>query len=172
MSGVHKYPTISFRVSDYERREIDAKIKASGMLKKDYFVRSCIYNRVCVVGKRETIEPLVKELRQMQEQMKSLGQQFGMDGEVSLSNEELKELEINYVNLLKAVIWLLDGATYLWQEQKETDKREDEDCTIPQNIGKDDKATDKRKATDAFAQKDNDNGVKKQSCAGTQDCKN
>lgn len=57
MSGVHKHPTISFRVSDYERREIDAKIKASGMLKKDYFVRSCIYNRVCVVGKKETIYP-------------------------------------------------------------------------------------------------------------------
>ena len=77
MSGVHKYPTISFRVSDYERREIDAKIKASGMLKKDYFVRSCIYNRVCVVGKRETIEPLVKELRQMQEQMKYKLYHFG-----------------------------------------------------------------------------------------------
>ena len=43
MPGVHKNPTISFRISDYERREIEAKIKASGMLKKDYFVRSCIY---------------------------------------------------------------------------------------------------------------------------------
>ena len=31
MSGVHKHPTISFRVSDYERREIDARIKAIGM---------------------------------------------------------------------------------------------------------------------------------------------
>lgn len=47
MPGVHKNPTISFRISDYERREIEAKIKASGMLKKDYFVRSCIYNHVC-----------------------------------------------------------------------------------------------------------------------------
>ena len=55
MPGVHKNPTISFRISDYERREIEAKIKASGMLKKDYFVRSCIYNHVCVVGKKETV---------------------------------------------------------------------------------------------------------------------
>lgn len=53
MSGVHKYPTISFRISPRERDEIEAKIKASGMQKKDYFVRSCIYNKVCVVGKRE-----------------------------------------------------------------------------------------------------------------------
>ena len=51
MSGVHKYPTISFRISPRERDEIEAKIKASGMQKKDYFVRSCIYNKVCVVAK-------------------------------------------------------------------------------------------------------------------------
>lgn len=50
MSGTHKYPTISFRISPREREEIEAKIFTSGMKKKDYFVRSCIYNRVCVVG--------------------------------------------------------------------------------------------------------------------------
>lgn len=59
MSGVHKYPTISFRISPRERDEIEAKIKASGMQKKDYFVRSCIYNKVCVVGKKEVIYQLV-----------------------------------------------------------------------------------------------------------------
>ncbi len=51
MSGVHKHPTISFRVSDREREMIEAKILASGMQKKDYFVRSCIYNKICVVGR-------------------------------------------------------------------------------------------------------------------------
>ncbi len=55
MSGTHKYPTISFRISPREREEIEAKIFASGMKKKDYFVRSCIYNRVCVVGKKRYI---------------------------------------------------------------------------------------------------------------------
>lgn len=34
MSNKHKYPTISFRISDSSRREIEARIKASGMLKK------------------------------------------------------------------------------------------------------------------------------------------
>ena len=115
MSGQHKYPTISFRISDYERREIEAKIKASGMMKKDYFARSCIYNRVCVVGKKETIYPLVEELRKMQKAMVQLGQEFGIDGEVSLSEEELKEMQTDYLNMLKAIIWMLDGAKYLWQ---------------------------------------------------------
>lgn len=125
MSGVHKHPTISFRVSDYERREIDARIKASGMLKKDYFVRSCIYNRVCVVGKKETIYPLVEELRQMREQMKCLGEQLGIKGEVLLSEEELAEMQTDYLNMLKAVIWMLDGARYLWEENKNSVKEGD-----------------------------------------------
>jgi len=47
MSGTHKYHTISFRISLRERQEIEARISVSGMKKKDYFVRSCIYNRVC-----------------------------------------------------------------------------------------------------------------------------
>ena len=84
MNGVHKYPTISFRISPRERDEIEAKIKASGMQKKDYFVRSCIYNKVCVVGKKEVIYQL--------EQMKN-----------------------DCLDMLKAIIWMLDGAKYLWQ---------------------------------------------------------
>ena len=35
MSGTHKYPTISFRISSREREEIEAKIFTSGMKKKD-----------------------------------------------------------------------------------------------------------------------------------------
>lgn len=124
MSGQHKYPTISFRISDQERREIEAKIKASGMMKKDYFARSCIYNRVCVVGKKETIYPLVEELRKTRKKMVQLAQEFGIDGEISLSEEELKEMQTDYLNMLKAIIWMLDGAKYLWQG-KEDDMDED-----------------------------------------------
>lgn len=62
MSNQHKHPTISFRISDAERKQIEARILASGMMKKDYFVRSCIYNRICVVGKKETIYPLCRLL--------------------------------------------------------------------------------------------------------------
>ncbi len=60
MSNKHKNPTISFRITDAERKQIEARILASGMMKKNYFVRSCIYNRICVVGKKETIYPLVQ----------------------------------------------------------------------------------------------------------------
>lgn len=115
MSGKHKNPTISFRVSDYERQAIEANIKISGMLKKDYFIRSCIYNRVCVVGKKETIYPLVEELRRMQERMEKLGEQFKAEGEIAMPEEEFADMQTDYLHLLRAIIRMLDGAKYLWE---------------------------------------------------------
>ena len=114
MSGTHKYPTISFRISPREREEIEAKIFASGMKKKDYFVRSCIYNRVCVVGKKETVYQIVEKLQEMQSHMEELaGQIKGEKPEVT--TEEISELQTSYEDMLKAILWMLDGAKYLWR---------------------------------------------------------
>ena len=114
MSGTHKYPTISFRISPREREEIEAKIFASGMKKKDYFVRSCIYTRVCVVGKKETVYQIVEKLQEMQSRMEELAEQIkGEKPEVT--TEEIRELQTTYEDMLKAILWVLDGAKYLWQ---------------------------------------------------------
>lgn len=115
MSGVHKYPTISFRVSPRERDEIEAKITASGMQKKDYFIRSCIYNRVCVVGKKEVVYRLVEEMQMMQMNLIDIVSQFEQQ-EVTLSTEGIKEMRNDCLSMLKAILWMLDGAKYLWQE--------------------------------------------------------
>ena len=114
MSGTHKYPTISFRISPREREEIEAKIFASGMKKKAYLVRSCIYNRVCVVGKKETVYQIVEKLQEMQSRMEELAEQIkGEKPEVT--TEEIRELQTTYEDMLKAILWVLDGAKYLWQ---------------------------------------------------------
>ena len=114
MSGTHKYPTISFRISPREREEIEAKIFASGMKKKDYFVRSCIYNKVCVVGKKEVIYQLVEELQLMQYNIAEILKQFE-EQEILLSDEGLEQMKNDCLDMLKAIIWMLDGAKYLWQ---------------------------------------------------------
>ena len=114
MSGVHKYPTISFRVSDREREMIEAKILASGMQKKDYFVRSCIYNRICVVGKKEVIYQLVEELQNMQTNLSELVKQLGQQ-EVTLTADGLEDMRNDCMDMLQAIIAMLDGAKYLWQ---------------------------------------------------------
>ena len=118
MSGVHKYPTISFRVSDRERDMIEAKILASGMQKKDYFVRSCIYNRICVVGKKEVIYQLVEELQNMQTNISELVRQLEQR-DVTLTDEGLEDMRNDCMDMLQAIISMLDGAKYLWQGTKE-----------------------------------------------------
>ena len=124
MSGVHKNPTISFRITEDERRQIEAKIIASGMSKKDYFARSCIYNRVCVVGKKETVYRLVEVLREMQTVIQEVAEQLRKE-ETTLTNEGLQEMQTDFVNMLKAILWMLDGARYLW-EGANTGKKQSE----------------------------------------------
>ena len=108
MSGVHKYPTISFRVSPREREEIEAKILASGMSKRDYFVRSCIYNRVCVVGKKELIYQLVEELKIMQTNIREVAEQLEQ-AEITLSEEGLQDMKNDCLDMLKASNYLAAG---------------------------------------------------------------
>ena len=119
MSGTHKYPTISFRISPREREEIEAKIFTSGMKKKDYFVRSCIYNKVCVVGKREVIYQLVEELQLMQYNIAEILKQFE-EQEILLSDEGLEQMKNDCLDMLKAILWMLDGARYLWEDKEKS----------------------------------------------------
>lgn len=114
MSGVHKNPTISFRISDRQREQIEAKIIASGMSKKDYFIRSCIYNRICVVGKKELIYRLVQELHMMHTFLQEIMEQM-MNSELQLSQEGMEDMKNEYLDMLKAMIDMLDGAKYLWE---------------------------------------------------------
>lgn len=126
MSNQHKHPTISFRISDAERKQIETRILASGMMKKDYFVRSCIYSRICVVGKKETIYPLVQTVNALYLQLLDMQKEFIECCEPSALNnlptsDEIKELQTNYNNMLTAIIDMLDGAKYLWEgEHHET----------------------------------------------------
>ena len=116
MSGVHKYPTISFRVSPRQREEIEAKILASGLSKKDYFIRSCIYNRVCVVGKKEVIYKLVQELETMQTTIKEVAGQLEQ-GKTDISAEGLEDMKHDFLDMLKAIFLLLTWQSFPFCQQ-------------------------------------------------------
>ena len=117
MNNQHKNPTISFRITDAERKQIEARILASGMMKKDYFVRSCIYNHICVVGKKETIYPLVQTVNALYLQLLEIQKSFTATNTSHTlpSSEDIKELQTEYINMLTVIIDLLDGAKYLWE---------------------------------------------------------
>lgn len=118
MSNKHKNPTISFRITDAERKQIEARILASGMMKKDYFVRSCIYNHICVVGKKETIYPLVQTVNALYLQLLDMQEAFTAPDrkfDVLPSSNDINDLQTQYTNMLTAIIDLLNGAKYLWE---------------------------------------------------------
>ena len=118
MSNRHKNKTISFRITEAERQQIEARILASGMMKKDYFIRSCIYNRICVVGKKETIYPLVQTVNALYLQLLEMQKAFtSSDRNIDTlpSSDDINELQTEYTNMLTAIIDLLDGAKYLWE---------------------------------------------------------
>ena len=118
MSNKHKNPTISFRITDAERKQIEARILASGMMKKDYFVRSGIYNRICVVGRKETIYPLVQTVNALYLQLLEMQKAFTSTTctlDMLPSSDEINELQTEYTNMLTAIIDLLNGAKYLWE---------------------------------------------------------
>ena len=120
MSNQHKHPTISFRISDAERKQIEARILASGMMKKYYFVRSSIYNRICVVGKKETIYPLVQTVNALYLQLLKMQKAFvgyyqNQNSDNLPTSNEIAELQTSYNNMLSAIIELLDAAKYLWE---------------------------------------------------------
>ncbi len=65
MGNKHKNPTISFRITDAEQKQIEARILASGMMKKDYFVRfgiCVVYHRKRSVSFPASIPPQLKSM--------------------------------------------------------------------------------------------------------------
>lgn len=72
MPGKHSEPTIAFRPTSWQKALIEERAKASGMFKKDFIARSCIYSNIVVVGKRERIQRLVDEVQEMQITMKEI----------------------------------------------------------------------------------------------------
>ena len=62
---------------------------------------------------------LVEELQLMQYNIAEILKQFEKQ-EVLLSEEGLKQMKNDCLDMLKAIIWMLDGAKYLWQETEKS----------------------------------------------------
>lgn len=120
MPGIHKDPTMSFRPSEWQRAEIEARIKLSGHLKKDFITRACIYANIVVVGKKENVDKIVKAVQTMQQEKKQIAGQF-LIGTDLISSDELEQQKRDYLALVIAVVDILNGASYLFKEDKIND---------------------------------------------------
>ena len=116
--GKHNTTTISFRVNSYEKATIEERVKVSGMKKQDYIVRSCIYNHVCVVGKKKTIEIIRSEMREMSLVLEDVAKDLKSEKPV-ISEPALDSMTERYLAFLEAAVWMLKGSCYLWEDNKD-----------------------------------------------------
>ena len=76
------------------------------MKKHDYIVRSCIYNHVCVVGKKETIEIIRSEMKEMCLVLEDVAKDLKSEKPV-ISEPVLDSMTERYLAFLEAALWML-----------------------------------------------------------------
>lgn len=122
MPGKHKEPTIAFRPSAWERAIIEQRVSLSGMYKKDFIARSCIYSNIVVVGKRENVQRIVDAIQEMQSVMNDLARQL-QSGGFSLSDGSYEELKRDYLAFVITVVDIVNGAAYLFGKEPPGNRR-------------------------------------------------
>ena len=122
MPGKHKETTIAFRPSAWARAVIEQRAALSGIYKKDFITRSCVYSHITVVGKKENVQRIVDALQEMQTVMKELAGQIQFGGFL-LSEERYQELKNDYLALVITVVDIVDGAAYLFGKENPAERR-------------------------------------------------
>lgn len=122
MPGIHKEPTIAFRPSAWARAIIEQRAALSGIYKKDFITRSCVYSNIVVVGKKENIQRIVDALQEMQAVMKEIAGQI-QSGDFSLTDESYQELKRDYMALVVTIVDIAEGAAYLFEKEPPTNQR-------------------------------------------------
>lgn len=109
MSGLDKNRqrnhTISFRVSEAEAQELEARIEVSGLAKNQYYIHSCLYGRIVVVGSRENVDRLIDCVHDMELMLKILLEE-AEKGNVEATSREIQRVKEEYCAMLKALLEL------------------------------------------------------------------
>lgn len=122
MPGKHKEPTIAFRPSAWARTLIEQRVALSGLYKKDFITRSCVYSNIVVVGKKENIQRIIDALQEMQIVMREIAGQI-RSGDFSLSDRNYQELKEDYLALVLTIVDIVDGAAYLFGKEPPSKRR-------------------------------------------------
>ena len=126
MPGIHKWKTLSFRPSESERQLIEARAKVSGMHKKDFIAKSCIYSSVCVVGNKKHIESLVLAVQDLRFTLNDIAS--GMTtGNFAVPSDDFVTMRMEYMSLVSSLMEIIDASAYLFNavvpQKSEVDKQ-------------------------------------------------
>ena len=123
MPSHHKgHPTIAFRPSEWARALIDERASLSGLYKKDFITRSCVYSNIVIVGKEENIQRIVDAVQELRTVMIEIAGQI-QSGDFILSDESYEELKQDYLALAITLVEILDGAAYLFDKTPPENRR-------------------------------------------------
>ena len=123
MPSHHKgHPTIAFRPSEWARALIDQRAALSGLYKKDFITRSCVYSNIVVVGKEENIQRIVDAVQELRTVMIDIAGQI-QSGDFILSDESYEELKQDYLAIAITLVEILDGAAYLFEKKPPENRR-------------------------------------------------
>ena len=123
MPSHHKgHPTIAFRPSEWARALIDQRAALSGLYKKDFITRSCVYSNIVIVGKEENIQRIVDAVQELRTVMIEIAGQI-QSGDFILSDESYAELKQDYLALAITLVEILDGAAYFFDKTPPENRR-------------------------------------------------
>ena len=86
---------MNFRVTPEEKQMIEERVKLSGMAKGEYFIQSCMYQKISVLGNIRTFDAIKESVSRLDLKLMELQ-----------SVEELDEVTLES---LRMVLELLDG---------------------------------------------------------------
>ena len=115
MPGKHRNPTIAFRPSRWARALIEARAKLSGLYKKDFLTRCCVYSNIVVTGTPDNIQRIVDSLQDTQATLKVMADDL-RSGEFYLLKGNYDELREDLLALTVTMIDIIDGAAYLFNK--------------------------------------------------------
>ena len=85
---------VNFRVSPQEKEIIDARIKATGMRKQDYYRQSCMYQKILVTGNIRSFDAIKAEVREIKDIMQV--------------NPDISSLSTEHSESLKTILEILN----------------------------------------------------------------
>lgn len=107
------HPTISFRPSSWERALIEERARLSGLCKKDFIARSCIYSNIVIVGTGYNVQRIVDELQEMEEVMYDIAGQIESSN-ITLTEGSFQQMRDEYLALIITAVDIVRGASYLF----------------------------------------------------------
>ena len=81
---------VNFRVTQKEKELIDRRIELSGLKKSDYFIESCLYQKILVKGNIRTSDTMKEQLGKITDILNAME---GKDFSDTLSQEDVMTLK-------------------------------------------------------------------------------